>query len=69
MTETFENVGSREELKQLLACQETLKQELKAREKELQDAQGRPRLAGPSEASLALKLASSPPIASAAPNA
>ena len=66
MTETFENVGSREELKQLLACQETLKQELKAREKELQDA---PRLAGPSEASLALKLASSPPIASAAPAA
>ena len=58
-----------EELEQLMARQETLKQELKARKKELQDAQRRQRDNLQNARFGALKPASPPPNASAAPAA
>ena len=58
------------ELQQLLARQEALKQELKARKKELQDAQRRSTKDNLQNARFgALKPASPPPNASAAPAA
>ena len=57
-----------EELEQLLARQEALKQELKARKKELQDAQRRNATTCRNRFG-ALKPASPPPNASAAPAA